>query len=92
MGHLVSPSTALAFLINVSENHKFTSSSDIQVKNLWMTTYIADKLDIIWQLEKGAQLLTYGIMLDSLTVAYKKWHDNTDRITESAKSGTKVFV
>jgi hypothetical protein len=33
MGHLVSSSTALAFLTYVSEKHKSTSPSDIQVKN-----------------------------------------------------------
>jgi len=33
VGHLVSSSTALAFLTNVSEKRKSTSPSDMQVKN-----------------------------------------------------------
>jgi len=37
------------------------------------------------------KLLTYGITLDSLILAYIKC-DNADRITESGKTGTKVFA
>jgi hypothetical protein len=51
--YVVSSSTALAFLINISEKHKSTSPSAIQVKNLRKTIGIEEQLDIISRLEKG---------------------------------------
>jgi len=38
------------------------------------------------------KLLKYGIMLRSAHSSVHTIHDNADRITESAKSGPKVFV
>jgi hypothetical protein len=44
-------------------------------------------------MKKVSELLIYAVMLDSLIVPYiHTICDNTDRIKESAKSGTKVFV
>ena len=55
--HLVSSSTALAFVTNMSEKHKSTSSSAFPVKNQWETIGTEEKLDIISQLEKGGQIV-----------------------------------
>jgi hypothetical protein len=68
---LVSSSTALSFLINVSEKHKSTSPYAIQVKNPRKAIGIKEKLHIISQLEKKVnKLLIYAVRLDSLIVAY----------------------
>jgi hypothetical protein len=56
MAHLVSASTALAFLTNKIEKHKSISPSAIQVKNQRKTVGTEDNLDIISQLEKGEQI------------------------------------
>jgi len=37
------------------------------------------------------KMMTYSIMLASLTVAYIQYSDNADTITENAKSEPKVF-
>ena len=57
MAHLVLPSTALAFLTNMSEKCKSTSPSTIQVKNQRKTISIEEILDVISQLEKGKQIV-----------------------------------
>jgi len=44
---VVPPLTALAFIINMSEKHKCTSPSAIQVKNQWKTIGIEKKLDVV---------------------------------------------
>jgi hypothetical protein len=54
--HLVSSSKELAFLTNVSENHKAASPRAIQVKNWQKTISIEEKLDVISWLEKGEQI------------------------------------
>jgi hypothetical protein len=51
--HLVSSSTALAFLTNMSEKHKSTSPSAILVTNRQKTMGTEEKLDILSQPEKG---------------------------------------
>jgi hypothetical protein len=55
VAHLVSSSTALAFLTNMSEKHKSASPSAIQVKNRQKTVSIEEKLDVISRLEKSEQ-------------------------------------
>jgi len=50
-------STAFAFVIKMSEKHKSTLPSVIQVKNWWKTIGTEEKLDIINQLEKGEQIV-----------------------------------
>jgi len=87
--HVVSSSTALAFVTKMSEKCKSISPSAIQVKNRWKTMCVEEKLDISCQLEKANELVTYGIML---CISICPIRDNADRITESSKSGTKVFV
>jgi hypothetical protein len=51
--HLVSSSTALTFLTNVSETHKSTPPSAIQMKTWQKTISTKGKLDVTSQLEKG---------------------------------------
>jgi hypothetical protein len=50
--HLVCSSTALAFLINMTEKHKSASPSAIQVRNRQKTIGTEEKLHVISQLEK----------------------------------------
>jgi hypothetical protein len=50
---LVSSSTTLAFLTNISEKHKSTSPSAIWVKNQWQPMSTEEKLDKLSRLEKG---------------------------------------
>jgi hypothetical protein len=50
VGHLVSSSTALAFLTNMSDKHQSVSPSAIQVKNRQKTSSIEEKSDIISRL------------------------------------------
>jgi hypothetical protein len=53
MAHVVSSSTALALLSNMSEKHKSTSPIEVQVKNLRKTISTEEKLDLISQVERG---------------------------------------
>jgi hypothetical protein len=55
--HLVSSSTALAFLTSMSEKCKCTVPSAIQVKNWWKTIGTQEKLDVISQGKKGKQIV-----------------------------------
>ena len=94
MAHLVSSSTALAFLANMSEKRKSASPSVIQVKNRRKTIGIEEKLDVISRLEKGERIVDI-LVCRNVRLAYNSIptiRDNADRIKESAKSGTKVFV
>jgi hypothetical protein len=52
MAHLVSSLAMLAFLTNMTEKCKSTSSSAIQVKNPRKIIDTEDKLDVISPLEK----------------------------------------
>ena len=54
-GHVVSSSTALGFLTNMSEEHISTSPSATQVKNWQKTVSTEEKLYVINRLEKGEQ-------------------------------------
>jgi len=53
VAHLVSTSTAMAFITNRSEKHKSTSPIAIQVKKRQKTISNEEKSDIISRLEKG---------------------------------------
>ena len=68
MADLVPFSTGLAVRSIMNEKRKSTSPSAIQLKNWRMTISTKEILDIISRLEKD-KLLTYDIMLDSLTIA-----------------------
>jgi hypothetical protein len=89
---LVSSSTALAFLTNMSEKHNSASLSAIRVKNQRQTIGIEEKLHVISRLEKDEQI---GDIYRNVRLVCSNVHticDNADRIKESVKSGTKVFV
>jgi hypothetical protein len=89
MAHLVSSSTALTFLTDVSGKCKSTSPNAVQVKNWQKTVTSEEKLYVISHLEKGERIVDNG------RFTYTSIHtirDNVDRITESAKSGPIVFV
>jgi len=82
----------LAFVATMSDKCKSTSPSAIQVKNWWKTIGIEEKLDVISRLEKGEQIVH---ICHNVRCPYRSVHtigDNANRITESGKSGTKVFV
>ena len=54
--HVVSSSRSLAFLDNMTDKHKSTSPSAIQVENLRKIISSEDKLDVISRLEWGKQI------------------------------------
>jgi len=57
VAHLVSSSLASAFLTNVSEKHKSTSPSAIQMKTGRMKNSIEEKLDVKNWPEEGEQIV-----------------------------------
>jgi hypothetical protein len=89
--HLVSYSTALAFLTNMNDKCKSASPSAIQVKNRRKTISTEEKLNVISRLEKSKWIvdICHNVWLAQSSVHTIR--DNTDRIKESAKSGTKAF-
>jgi len=92
VAHLVSSSTALAFLTNVRQIRKATSPSEFQVKNRQKTISTEEQLDVISLLEKGAQIGDVSCNIRFTHSSVCTMRDNTDRITEWAKSGPKEFV
>ena len=78
--------------MKMNEKHKMTSPSATQVKNRWKTIYTEEKLDVISHHEKGEQIFYIHRNVIFTHTSIRTICDNTDRITESAKSGTKVFV
>ena len=92
MTGIVPPSTALAFVTKMSEKGKSTSPCTTQVKNRWKTIGTEEKLDIISWLENSEQIVD---ICHNIKFTYSTIHtirDNADRIRESVKSGTEVFV
>jgi len=89
---IVPPSTALAFFTKTSEKGKCTSPFRIQVKNMWKTISTGEKLDVISWLENSKQIvdICHNVRFTYSTI--RTIHDNADRIRESIKSGTEVFV
>jgi hypothetical protein len=83
--HLGFSSTAFAFLTNISEKHKSTWPSAMQVKNRRKTVGTEEKLDVISQLKKGEWIvhICYNVRLADSSV--HRIRDNADRIKESAK-------
>jgi len=88
--HLVFLLTALAFATKMSQKHKCTSHSAIQVKNLWKTISTEEKLDVISLFEKGEQIvdICYNVGLAHRSVC--TICDNADRIKESAKCSDSI--
>jgi len=91
MAHVVSSSTTLAFLTNMNDKHKFVSPSAIQVKNQPRTISIEEKLDVTIWLEKGEQIvdICHNVRLIQSCACTNNYNE---RIKESPKSETKVFV
>jgi hypothetical protein len=61
-------------------------------KHLLKTISIEKKLDIISRLEKGEQIVQVCCNVGFAHSSIHTVHDNADRITDSVKSGTEVFV
>jgi hypothetical protein len=75
----------------MSDKHKSTTPSAIQVKNEWKVISTEEKLGVSW-LEKCEWNvdICHSVRLTHSSIC--KIYDNSDRIKGSAKSGTKVFV
>jgi hypothetical protein len=85
MAQLVSSSTALAFLTNISEKHKFTTPSAIQKENQWKTIGNEEKSDVISQREKDEQIVD---VCRNVRLSYSSTRticDNAEGIKDSAK-------
>jgi hypothetical protein len=82
----------LAFVTKITEKHKFTSPSAIQVKNQRRTISTEEKLDAISQIEKKVDELMTCHNVKFAHISISAIREHADRITESAKSGTKGFV
>ena len=70
----------------------FTSPSAMQLKNRRKTVGTEEKLDVINRLEKGERIFYICRNVRRSRVSVRTIRGNANRITESAKSGTKVFV
>jgi hypothetical protein len=62
------PFNGIGFVIRMSGKCKSTSRSAIQVKNWQQTSSIEEKLVVMSRLDKGEQIVTDAIMLDSLSI------------------------
>jgi hypothetical protein len=76
----------------MSEKCTFISTSAIQVKNQGKTISTEEKLDTVSRLEKGEQIVDMYHKVRFICSSIHIMHNNADRITQSAKSQTKVFV
>ena len=74
----------------MSQKSKSIPPNAIHVKNRCKT--IKEKLDGISQPEKGEQTVGICYNVEFTPICICTVHDNADRITESVKPGTKVFV
>jgi hypothetical protein len=91
VAHLVSSATALAFLSNMHEKHKSASPSAVQVKNQQKTNSTDEKLHTSW-LGKSEGIVD---IRPNVWVTHSSVHtirNKPDKIKETAKAGTKVFV
>jgi hypothetical protein len=92
VAHLVFSSTALPFLTNRSDKRNSASPSEIQVKSRRKTIGIIGKLRVIMRSEKGERTVDIYCNVRLAHGIVHTIRDNADRIKESAKSGTEVFV
>jgi hypothetical protein len=76
----------------MSEKSKSASPSAIQVKNWQKTIRVTEKLDVISQLEKGERIVDICRKVRLTHSSVHVIHDNVDRIKESDKPRTKVFI
>jgi len=76
----------------MNKKHKSTSPSAIQVNTQHKTICTDEKLYVISQLEKGEHIvdICHNVRLPHSSIG--TIHDKADRIRESAKSGTKMFL
>ena len=92
MADVVLPATAFVFVTKISERHKSTSPSAIQVKNRQITIIIPQKLGVINHLETGERIVA---IFCNAVFAHTSLHtirDIADINTEPARSRTNVFV
>jgi hypothetical protein len=82
----------LAFGIKMSQKSKPTSPSAMKVKNWWKTTNITEKLGIISKLAEGEQIFYICCNVSCVHISICTICENADGITDSAKSGTEVYV
>jgi hypothetical protein len=76
----------------MSEKHKSASPSAIQVENRGKPVGTEERLSVIMRREKGERMVD---ICRNVTLAHGTVHkirDNADRIKESARPGTEVFV
>ena len=90
MGDVISHSTMLAFVTKWPEKCQSTSPSASQVKNQQKTISIEEKLDTVCQLKNGEWIVDICHNVRFAHIGICTISD--DRITESAKSGSKLFV
>jgi len=76
----------------MSVKRKTTSSCTVQVKNGQRTISTEDKLDVISRLGKGDRIVHICCVVRFTHSSARTVRDNADRIKQSAKSGTEVFV
>jgi len=76
----------------MSEKRKSTPPSAVQVKNRRTTIIIEEKLDVISWLEKCERIVDIWRNVRHAYRSVRTVCDNADRITESVKSGPKLFV
>jgi hypothetical protein len=76
----------------MSEKRKSTPPSAVQVKNRRKTIGIEEKLDVISWLEKGERIVDICRNVRLAHSSVRTIRDNADRIKDSVKSGTEVFV
>jgi hypothetical protein len=76
----------------MSEKRKSTLPSAIQVKNWQKMIKTEEKLHAISQLEKGERIVDLCYNVRHTHCSVHTICDNADRIRESAKSGTKLFI
>ena len=76
----------------MSDKHKFAPPSTIPVKNWQKTSSIEEKSDIISRLEKDERIADIGCNVTFAHCSICTICDKAERITGSAKPGTKVFV
>jgi len=77
--------------MKMNDKHKSASPYAMQVKNWQKTTSIEEKLDLISRLEKDEWIFDTSHDVRCTDIHVHTIRDNADRITESAKSGTKVL-
>jgi len=76
----------------MSEKRKSTPPSAIQVKNRGTTISTEEKLDVISCLEKCERIVDIWRNVRFAHRSVRTVCDDADRITESVRSGPKVFV